>query len=300
MTDLAADIDWSLLQAFRLVATAPSLRSATTGGGPSAATLSRRVKALETAMGCALLQRDATGQRLTEAGAATLQVAERMHRASLALAGIGAPERLTVRIAAGYWMTQFLAGSLAGPRDADGRRITLDWHVGTARLDIAHREAHIGIRNTRPHEPSLAARRLSTVGFAVYRRLGSQRRIDDGEWVCGGSGTPSVRWVEARPGQVVARVSDPLLLRALLHADTGLAVLPCFAGDVDPLLERLGQPIASLEHEQWLVAHPDDRALPAVRITIEAIVALTAQAAVRLRGNDSTDQRSAATRTGDR
>jgi len=280
-----ADPDWALLQAFRHVATARSLRSATTDAGPSAATLGRRVSALEAQMGCTLLERDAGGQRLTEAGAETLRIAERMHRASLALAQVGAPNRLAVRIAAGYWMTQFLGAELAGLRDTDGRRVSLDWRVGTARLDIAHREAHIGIRNARPDEPSLAARRLSVIGFAIYRRDGSARDLTHGEWIVGGSGTPSARWVEARRGHIVARVSDPLLMRPLLHADTGLAVLPCFAGDADPLLERLGEPIPELTHEQWLVAHPDDRALPTVRTTIEAIVAATADAADRLRGH---------------
>jgi len=278
------DLDWTLLQAFRHVANARSLRGAAASNGTSAATLSRRVNALETALGCTLFERDATGQRLSAAGAATLQIAERMHRAALGLSNVAADEVTAVRIAAGYWMTRFLSGALAGLHDGHGQRTVIDWRVGTARADIVHREAHIGIRNARPEEPELAARRLATIGFAVYRRRGSRRTVEAGEWVSGGTGTPSGRWVDAQPGRVVARVSDPLLLQPLLHADTGLAVLPCFAGDADPQLERVGEPIEALEHEQWLVAHARDRALAPVRAAIETIVAATADAAERLHG----------------
>ena len=50
------------------------------------------------------------------------------------------------------------------------------------------------------------------------------------------------------------------------------------------LLERVGEPIEALEHEQWLVAHARDRALAPVRAAIETIVAATADAAERLHG----------------
>jgi hypothetical protein len=58
-------------------------------------------------------------------------------------------------------------------------------------------------------------------------------------------------------------------------------VLPCFAGDRDPLLERAGDEIAELREDQWLVMHNDDRHRPDVRTVIERLVALvTAHAAL--------------------
>ena len=51
-------------------------------------------------------------------------------------------------------------------------------------------------------------------------------------------------------------------------------MLPCFAGDRDPLLERAGEPVEALREAQWVVMHNDDRHRSDVRTVIGRIVAL--------------------------
>ena len=65
-------------------------------------------------------------------------------------------------------------------------------------------------------------------------------------------------------------------------------MLPCFAGDRDPLLERAGEEIAELREGQWLVMHNDDRHRPDVRAVIERMAALDRgpRGAVRRRAAD--------------
>ena len=51
-------------------------------------------------------------------------------------------------------------------------------------------------------------------------------------------------------------------------------MLPCFAGDIDPLLERAGDAIDDLQETQWIVMHNDDRHRAEVRTVIDRVAAL--------------------------
>ena len=63
--------------------------------------------------------------------------------------------------------------------------------------------------------------------------------------------------------------SEARLVEALVQAGAGRGVLPVFAGDANPALEREGEIIATLDHPLWIVANDDDRRRPEVRLVIE-------------------------------
>ena len=75
----------------------------------------------------------------------------------------------------------------------------------------------------------------------------------------------------ARPA---VRVNNWLVLHQAARAGAGLAVLPCFMGDPDPGLVRIGGPIDEATTDQWLLVHRDLRVLPRVRAVMDALVAL--------------------------
>jgi hypothetical protein len=58
---------------------------------------------------------------------------------------------------------------------------------------------------------------------------------------------------------IAAWANTPRTLHDLIRAGVGKGLLPCFAGDRDPLLERAGEPVAELAESQWTVMHNDDR-----------------------------------------
>ena len=60
----------------------------------------------------------------------------------------------------------------------------------------------------------------------------------------------------------------------MVLAGQGQAVLPCFIGDPEERLERVGGVIDELTHDQWLVAHHADRHLESVRIVIDRLAEL--------------------------
>ena len=48
-------------------------------------------------------------------------------------------------------------------------------------------------------------------------------------------------------------------------------MLPTFAGEGEPGLVRISEPIAELTHEEWLVSHHDARHDPPVRQALDAV-----------------------------
>ena len=134
-------------------------------------------------------------------------------------------------------------------------------------LDIAHREAVIGIRNHRPEQLGLACRKVGRVQFAGYAASKKTR-----PWAKVVGSTPSARWLAASTmaGECI-EVTAPRNALDLAASGVARALLPTFIGDRQKGLIRVTAPIAELAHDQWLVTHQDDRFVPEVRLTIDRI-----------------------------
>ena len=272
------NVDWDDLRLFLAVARAGGLSAAATELGASPATLSRRMLALERSLGRPLFLRRQTGYSLTPYGEQFQAVARKMEAGARSVeAWLAAEERPpVVRISAGTWTSGFLCENftrLWGPDDPF--RIAL--HTTERRLDIAHREVDIGLRNQRPEGAGLAARKVGQVAYAAFRARHSDEPARN-RWIAvvpEAAQTPSTRWVADQEGlDVAAWANSPRTLYDLLRAGIGNAVLPCFAGDRDAFLERAGAPIEALLQEQWLVMHDEGRQMPAVRKVVERLAAL--------------------------
>src|SRR5579871_85034 len=101
---MTSPIDWSLLQAFLVLAETGSLSRAAPVLGSTQPTLSRQLLLLETQLGHNLFERSPRGLRLTAAGEALLPSARRMREGAqdltLALAARSTTLAGTVRITA--------------------------------------------------------------------------------------------------------------------------------------------------------------------------------------------------------
>src|SRR3546814_8646721 len=65
-----------------------------------------------------------------------------------------------------------------------------------------------------------------------------------------------------------------LVLHEAARTGAGLAVLPCYLGDGDPALRRVGRALEEVAADQWLLVHRDLRALPRVRAVMDALIQL--------------------------
>lgn len=267
------NFNWDDLRLFLAVARAGGLAGAAAVTSKSPPTLGRRMLALERQLGQELFERQARGYVLTDRGHDLLnKVAGLADQISPieTMAALDKPPM--VKVSAGTWVSQYLCqnfDAIAGTDSVSLRFIAAE-HV----LDIAHREAVIGIRNHRPEQLGLAGRRIGRIQFATYAISDTIQT-----WIRVSGSTPSARWVEANvhrgPSIEVTSARNAL---DLLLVGAGVAVLPTFIGDACKTLFQIAPPIDELEHDQWLVTHNEDRFLPAVRRTIDRVYAMLQQA----------------------
>lgn len=283
------EISWDDLRLFLDVARLGGLSAATETTGLSAATLGRRVTALEHQIGEPLFIRRQTGYELTQAGEDLLRRAEDVEQSMLAVARWrdGNVGEKIVRVSAGTWTSAFISAHIGEIwQVGDGIRVELV--TANEKVDIGRRAADIGMRSARPTEPYLAGKKIGEVAHAIYAGRHLINGVEAGLFV-GVAGDAanlaSARWLMAHHhDRIGVRGNDPHSVKELVAAGAGLSVFPCFAVDRDPRLVRVHQPIPELLQEQWIVSHHEERHRPEVRRVADRITALMRAHAPLFRG----------------
>jgi DNA-binding transcriptional LysR family regulator len=281
----AASIDWNDARIFLAVARHGSLRAAGRALGLSQPTIGRRLATFERAFGGpALFDRLPEGLRISTAGAALIEPAEQMEQAALALerrrAATSPGLSGTVRVSVGEWAAGFLARHLSGQsRTPAPPGITVELVESRETVNLARREADLAVRHHPPESGDLYIAKLGIFACAVYARCGSAADA----WVTyteEQAHYPTARWVQQRlresSGRVALRASDMMMQHAAIRAGAGRGILPCYAADEDPFLERLTPPIPEIAAEYWVIVHRDLRRAACVRAVIDWIHTLFA------------------------
>lgn len=274
--------DWNDLRLVLCVARAGSLKAAAQLLRLDPSTVYRRLQALEARLGQELFARHAGSYRPTEDGARLAATAERVEAETLALdrAMTGRDGLLSgrLRITASETVAYRLLPELLAEFRLRHPGIRLELLVDNRPLDLARREADIAFRATRPDEPDLFGRKLADIAWTVYAgeaylaRRGAPAAIADfaAHDVIGwddGAPVTAAQWLAATipESAIVYRSSSLIDQLNAAKAGIGLAVLPCYLADAEPLLSRLLPPIPALQRELWLVTHEDLRGTARVR-----------------------------------
>jgi DNA-binding transcriptional LysR family regulator len=262
------------------------------------ATVGRRLRALQEAIGIPLLERTPGRLSLTEAGRRALRAAQEMDEAALHLERTiqsDVPEIAgLLRITA----TEALASRVLAPRlaalTARHPGLTVGLHVSNERMSLARRDADVAVRLSRPVEPALVARRAGTLGFAFYaareylRRRGRpdpQLREHD---VLGydralAATSEALGWADEFPAaRVVFRSNGALSVLAATSAGLGVGLLPCFLAEREPGLVRALPQVRS--REIWLAVHGDLRRSARTRVGLDFVAAVLSAEGPRLAG----------------
>jgi DNA-binding transcriptional LysR family regulator len=297
--------DWDDLRVFLTLAREGSLTTAARSLGVSHPTVARRVRALEQRIGARLFDRLPDRFVPTSAGEELLGDTQAMERAAESInrrsAGLTDTARGIVRLSAGEAMAALIARHLPWLR-ARLKHIEFELNASHTLANLSRREADLLIREQVPDLAGIVTRKLGRVAYAIYghpdlapdlsRGRPSETRLRTLPWLGfddDHSYMPGQAWLQellagARP---VVRGNNWLVLHEAARAGTGLAILPCYLGDADPALRRIGGVIESVFADQWLLVHRDLRALPRVRAVMDAVVELFQVARSRLEGRVS-------------
>jgi DNA-binding transcriptional LysR family regulator len=323
--------DWDDLRVFLTLAREGSLTAAARKLEVSHPTIARRVKSLEEVIGARLFDRlpdrfviTAAGEELLADAQAMERAAESIHRRS---ANLGDTAHGVVRISAGEAMAGYLASNL--PRLRDNLNC-IEFELSASHLlaNLSRREADLMIREQVPDLASIIARKLGSVAYAIYGRAGavpskaSQAQLREMSWIgfdddhaympgqawirgllagnetpssgTGGNGTDGNGTGGNGSGskRPMIRVNDWLVLQNALYAGAGISLLPCYIGDADPRLarigfERAGALVAEVTADQYLLVHHDLRNLPRVRAVMDALIRLFQQDRALLGGQQA-------------
>lgn len=155
--------------------------------------------------------------------------------------------------------------------------------MANAFLSLSKREADIALRPAADPPAPLVGRKLSVIATAIYAPRG-HGPVDPGDlatqdWVLPDdslSALPAALWAAERrlDRRAAFRANSLLALRAAAAAGLGLAILPCYVGDTEPQLVRVGDPLGELAAELWLLTHPDLRRVARIRAVLDGLAAL--------------------------
>ncbi len=165
-------MDWDHLRVFLAVARHGQLLAAARTLALNHATVSRRINALEEALGEPLFERTPVGSALTEAGERLLAVAERVETEILGIAedtrASGASLAGTVRVGAPDGLgTYFLAGEL-GRLQEEHPALVVELVPLPRTFSLSKREADLAITLDPPGEGRLVVSKLTDYTLGVY------------------------------------------------------------------------------------------------------------------------------------
>ncbi|HEX5391931.1 MAG TPA: LysR family transcriptional regulator [Rhodocyclaceae bacterium] len=277
------NLNWDDLRYFLALVDKGSVTGAARRLDVEHTTVSRRISALEAALGFRLFDRLPRAWNLTPEGENLVPQARRLEEEALSLqrAAVGvAPLSGTVRISA----PPVMASHLLVPRLAPLRRglpgVTLELVGETREANLTRREADIALRLSRPSAEGLVARSLVDIGYGLYGARTYVAQVSSENWEFVGYeesllGTPQQQWLEKTAGSRAFsfRSNDLGSLHQAVKAGLGVGALPHFLAADDPSLMLLA-PDCPVTRTLWLVMHPDVRRSPRVRAVADAIVGI--------------------------
>ncbi|WP_423200660.1 LysR family transcriptional regulator (plasmid) [Cupriavidus sp. H19C3] len=283
-------MNWDDTRIFLALQRTGTLRSAARAAGVDQATVGRRVAALEHALGATLFLRTSEGYVLTPAGESALQSAEKMEKFAddLVRQAHGTDTRLAGEVKVTTTDTlalEFVIPSIARLH-AEHPDVRVILNTSTQLLNLSRREADIAIRNQKPENPDLVARRLARWPVGLYAspsylaQRGEPRRVDRftghdlvmWEPFLTSRVSPTLVGLPIDSGRVVASVNSSLMLRAMIRMGRAIGEVPVPIAERDGLVRIWPERERARRYEVWLVTHQDLRHTARVRAMIDHIV----------------------------
>lgn len=258
----------------------------------NASTVSRRLEALEEALGARLFDRTPEGVLPTAVAEPLAAHAEAMDRAAagLVLAAQGREVAVEgeVRLTALPGGMEFLVAPALPRLLARHPRLRLALDASVAYADLTRREADLALRSSRPSTGDLLVRKLGEDVSSVFAspayaaELGRLRAFGQARWITWGEDlaqldTARVVAEQVPPEAVAIRSSHLGTQLAAAGAGAGVVLVGRAIGRARELVEvplapALQRRLPAMRSELWLVVHRALRAVPRVAAVWEFLV----------------------------
>jgi DNA-binding transcriptional LysR family regulator len=276
-------LDWNDLRLVLAVFREGSLSGAARRLGVTHSTVFRRLGAIEETIGARLFERFRDGYAPTPAGETAAEAAARLEDEVFTLerklSGQDLRPNGTVRITTTDTLSPVLMRHVPTIR-ASHPDIQLEIAISNTMANLTRREADIAIRPTPQPPEMLIGRRIGEIAHAIYGSSAYLSRHHDKDlcahdWIGlddALASTVIARWMHEnlRNARITCRVDTLPALCDAAAAGLGLAVLPCYVGDVASGLRRLRRKaLPEPRSALWLLTHDDLKRTARIRATLD-------------------------------
>ncbi|MBL4726628.1 MAG: LysR family transcriptional regulator [Rhizobiaceae bacterium] len=265
--------DWNRARAFLVTAEEGSLSAAARALGMAQPTLGRQVSALEEELGVVLFERVGRGLTLTPSGLELLDHVRAMGEAASAVSLTSFGQSQSIEGKVSISASDTYAAVLLPPIIAKLRvmepGIEIEIVTSNAPSDLRKREADIAVRNFRPTEPDLIAKKIRDVPARLYatpkylEQIGNPTLpydLRDADFI-NIDGSDAFMDGLNRMGLNLTKKNFPILTEnylvmwELVKQGVGIGILDGNIGDAEPLVQRALPDLEPLIFPIWLVAN---------------------------------------------
>lgn len=280
--------DWEDIRHFLAVAHSGTLSGAARSLKVDHATVSRRLMALEAALDVRLVDRLPRSCRVTAIGRQVYQQAIEMEAGAHAIARLAKASHapLVGRVALSappVLVAHLLAGQLTRFR-TEYPDIRLSLAAEAQQISLSRREADVAVRLVRPDEAGSVARMIGRMAFGLYAHrsyphLGAPERWQFITYDPTFADMPQQKWLLGIAGDrpVACELNDISGHLIAAHAGAGIAGLPCFLGEREHDLVRVGEDAPEFSRDIWLAVHRDLGKAPTVRAAMDFVTAVISE-----------------------
>jgi len=283
----SVNFDWNRARAFLVTAEEGSLSAAARALGLAQPTLGRQVAALEQELGVILFDRLGRTLTLTPSGLELLDHVRNMgqaaNRVSLAASGQAHSIEGSICITASEIYSAYLLPPVIAKLRKIAPGIEVEIVASNATVDLRRREADIAIRNARPTQSDLIARKLGNDTARLYAAMSyldhigppdSPAALSRADFI-GFDSTAVMRDGLNKLGLNLTDSNFPILTTnhlvqwEMVKQGVGIGVVPESLGEAEPLVRQALPGLPPLVFDMWLVTHRELNTSRRVRLVFD-------------------------------
>jgi DNA-binding transcriptional LysR family regulator len=283
--------DWNRARAFLVTAEEGSLSAAARALGMAQPTLGRQVDGLEQELGVALFQRVGRGLELTASGLELLEHVRAMGDAAsrVSLSAFGQSQNIegTICISVSEVYAALIMPPIIAKLRAQEPGISIEIVASHSASDLRRREADIAIRNFRPTEPDLIAKKIRDVPARLYaspqyiNSIGNPKlpydlqqaefiNISSGDMYMNGLNTLGLNLTK---NNFPILIENYLVMWEFVKQGVGIGVIDANIGDREPMVKQVMPDLEPLMFPIWLVAHREVNTSRRIRTVFDLLAA---------------------------